>query len=309
MSDTLSTTPSASAMLEIRISCPPILAAYLQELLWTLPGTESVGETYRADMPDDETHLSDLETVTFLTRNPLGEDLFKVLMVENAKLMKVTDIVSSRWIEEKDWAESWKQYWHPTPITDTLTIRPSWEDYTPKRPDERVITLDPGCAFGTGAHETTRLMLLLLDDVAKEKDFSQLAVLDVGTGSGILAIDAAMRGSLDVRGIDVDPLAVTASQENAALNNVADRITFSDTPIEDLCQTQVDLMLANIIAPVILKLLPEMLLRLAPGGTLLASGLIDTTVGQVEEALKAEGFSDIHRKQQGDWFALRATRA
>ncbi len=304
MPDSSSGTIASNARLEIKIQCPPVLASYLQELLWTVDGVESVSEEYRADGNDAETRLADLTAVTVLTRNPLGEDLFKVLMVENPRLMKVTDIIQTRWVEEKDWAESWKQYWHPTRITERLTICPTWEaeSYTPASVDEIVIKLDPECAFGTGTHETTQLMLKALDTLAQDVDFSNINLLDVGTGSGILAIYAAKLGCKDIRGIDNDPLAVLTATQNAQLNDVA--VDFTDTPLADLCRTKYDMILANIIAPVILELFDEMLLRLNPGGRLIASGLIEKSVGQIETAMRDAGFADIQKQQQGDWFAI-----
>jgi ribosomal protein L11 methyltransferase len=293
-----------NAVLEVRISCPPVLAAYLEELLWTIDGVESVAEHYNNDRTNDETRLSDLASVSIITRNPLGEDLVKVLMVENPRLMKVCDIIETRWVEEKDWAESWKQFWHPTHITETLTICPTWEDYQPKSTQETVIRLDPECAFGTGTHETTQLMLMLLEQLANEQDLSQCNVLDVGTGSGILAVYAAMRGCKDVRGVDNDTLAVHTAIKNAALNNVADAADFTDTPLADLCRTPYDVVLANIIAPVILSLWPDILLRINPGGRFYASGLIETSVGKVETVMQEAGFTQIQRHQKGDWYAL-----
>lgn len=295
---------ASSAVMEIQISCPPVLAGYLQELLWTLDGVESVGEYYQSNSAHDQTQLSDLTHVAVYTRNPLGEDLVKVLMVDNPRLMKVCDIVQTRWIEEKDWAESWKQYWRPTVITERLTICPLWEEYQPQSSDEIVLKLDPECAFGTGTHETTQLMLKALEILADEIDFSQINLLDVGTGSGILAIYAAKRGCRDIRGVDNDPLAVITARKNAQLNGVESVADFTDTPLGELCQTRYDVMLANIIAPVILELFPEMLLRLNPGARFFASGLIETSVGTVEAAMRDAGFTDIQRQRQGDWFAL-----
>lgn len=299
-------TATGNAMLEIRIQCPPILAAYLEELLWTIDGVESVSEAYRSGTPSDVVQPSDLAYVSLLTRNPLGEDLVKVLMVENPRLMKVCDIVGTRWFEEKDWAENWKQYWHPTAISDKLTICPTWEDYTPKSADEIVIRLDPECAFGTGTHETTRLMLLAMEALSNEIDFSQVNILDVGTGSGILAIYAAMRGCTEVRGIDNDPMAVETAIKNAQLNQVESRTDFTDTPLSDLCHTRYDLILVNIIAPVILELLPEMIIRLNPGGRLIASGLIERSAESVQNAIQASGFADFRQMRQGDWRTLSA---
>lgn len=296
--------PLTNAMLEIRISCPPVLASYLQELLWTMDGVESVSENYAVNAATDETQLSDLASISVLTRRAEGEDDVKVLMVDNPRLMKVGDIIETRWLEEKDWAENWKQYWHPTPITDKLTICPTWEAYQPKSPNELVLRLDPECAFGTGTHETTQLMLKIMESVSQDVDFSQLNVLDVGTGSGILAIYAAMKGCRDVRGIDNDAQAVGVAQKNAELNGVASFTNFTDTPLADLCHTRYDMVLVNIIAPVILELWPEILLRLNPGGRLLASGLIESSVGRVEAVMQEAGFTEIQRFQQGDWFAL-----
>jgi ribosomal protein L11 methyltransferase len=298
---------TSTAVMEIRISCPPVLASYLEELLWTIDGVESVGEIYDTTRQDDQTRPSDLTHVTVYTRNPLGEDLVKVLMVDNPKLMKVCDITSTRWLEEKDWAESWKQYWHPTQITERLTICPTWEKYTPKSPDETVILLDPECAFGTGTHETTQLVLKVVEQLADERDFSQVNLLDVGTGSGILAIYAAKRGCRDIRGMDNDPTAVKTAIQNAKINGVESFTDFTDAPLSELCQTKYDIILANIIAPVILELFDEMMLRMAPGGTFVASGLIEKSVGQVEEALQKAGFTDLKRTRQNDWFALTGT--
>lgn len=293
-----------NAVLEVRIQCPPVLASYLEELLWTIDGVESVCETYNNERTDDETRPSDLSYMSILTRNPLGEDLVKILMVQNPKLMKVCDIVGTKWIEEKDWAESWKQHWKPTHITEKLTICPTWEEYTPQSADEVVIVLDPECAFGTGTHETTQLMLKLLEELAEHTDLSQKNLLDVGTGSGILGIYAAKRGCREVKGVDNDYLAVQTAIKNTAQNNVDAFCEFTDTPLGELCHTKYDIMLANIIAPVILELFPEMLARLNPGALFYASGLIETSVGKVEAAMQEAGFSEIQRRQQGDWFAL-----
>lgn len=300
MTDTL----SANAMLEIRIQCPPVLANYLQELLWTVRGVESVAETYRTDTPSELTLPSDLAYISVFTRDPECEDWIKVMFVENPRLMKVTDIISTWVIEEKDWAESWKQHWHPTHVTENLTICPTWEEYTPKSEGEIVIRLDPECAFGTGTHETTQLMLKSLEKLSKEIDFSRINMLDVGTGSGILAIYAAKLGCRDIRGVDNDPLAVLTATKNAKLNGVEAQIDFTEIPLAELCHTRYDVILANIIAPVILELFPEMMMRLNPGGRFLASGLIETSVGSVESRLKESGFMDIRREQQGDWLVL-----
>lgn len=304
VTDSVPGTIAPNAMLEIRIQCPPILANYLQELLWTVRDVESVAEAYRPNTEHDTVQPSDLAYVSVFTRNPLGEDWVKVMFVENPKLCKVCDIIETRWLEEKDWAESWKQHWKPTPVTDKLTICPTWETYAPKSADEIVIKLDPECAFGTGTHETTQLMLKVLEQLADSLDFSKINLLDVGTGSGILAIYAALRGCRDVRGVDNDSQAVHTAVKNAELNGVSASCDFTDAPLADLCRTQYDVVLANIIAPVIIELWDDMLLRLRPGGHFMASGLIAKSVGTIEAKMQEAGMTGIERHQQGDWYAI-----
>lgn len=293
-----------NAVLEIRLQCTAAVADLLQELLWTLEGIEALTAHYQTEPTHDETQASDLTGVSVFTRLPHFDAMITNFLEANAEQLPGVSIESTRLLEEKDWAESWKQHWHPTPISDTLTICPTWETYAPKSPQETVILLDPECAFGTGTHETTQLMLKALEALGQELDFSQVNLLDVGTGSGILAIYAAKRGCRDVRGVDNDPMAVQTAQKNAVLNNVASFTDFTDTPLADLCRTQYDVILVNIIAPVILALWDEMLLRLNPSGRLIASGLIESSVGRVEAAMQAAGFTDIQQFRQGDWFAL-----
>lgn len=298
-------TPTQNLTYEIKIACPPELAHYLEELLWTLPGVEAVMESYGPGS-HDQTRLEDLNSIKLFTPDAANEERVRILLATEEMLKAagcaVIEVVT---ITEEDWFESWKAHWHLAPVTDNLVICPTWEKslYAPLKPEERVMFLDPGAAFGTGTHETTRLMLAGLEKLAKEKNFSQLSVLDVGTGSGILAIYAAMLGSRSVMGVDNDPAAIPHVRENADLNNV--QITATDTPLGELCMTRYDLVLANIIAPIILELLPEMTARLEKGGTLLTSGLIETSVGTVEEALREAGFGEFERTRMGDWFSLR----
>jgi len=272
-----------------------------------LPGVQAVEEVY---VNPDVDHITQADLVA----------LKVFLMPENSEETgrAITDLMSStpelakchlsqkKIIAREDWSEHWKQHWHPTVITPKLVICPSWEEYSPAA-DELVIRLDPGNAFGTGTHPTTFLMLQALEKFSGEKDFSQLSVFDVGTGSGILAIYAAKLGSREVVGIDNDAEAVLTAVENARLNHV-DWITFSDGPLEERCLTKYDVVLANIIAPVILLLLPEMLLRLNETGVMFFSGLIKSSVDSVVTALEEAGFSEIEKCQQGDWFALKASR-
>lgn len=303
MAETLK--PNAS--LEVDIQCPVEQVRLLEELLWTLEGTQSVSELYHPDRELDQTELDKPDVIRL---HSCAADVLaqvQTLLQENPELLTACQVGTVRHVTEEDWAESWKQYWHPTRISEHLVIRPSWEAYEPQH-GERVMVLDPRCAFGTGTHQTTQLMLQGLERLSLALNFSQISVLDVGTGSGILAIYAAMLGCRDVRGIDNDPATVAVAEENARINGTAHAVQFSDTPLEDLCLTPYDLVLVNIIAPVILELWPDLLARLKSGGTLLASGLIEKSVGSIETAMQDSGFADIQRFQQGDWFAVQGIK-
>jgi ribosomal protein L11 methyltransferase len=284
---------------ELVIDCPADISAYVCDCLWGLSGVLSVTEDYRDEVP---------YAVRAIVGDPGAVEALAAYLQADTLLAGKCTIAERRTVHEEDWAESWKQFWHVQPITQRLTICPSWETYTPSRPDEVVIELDPGCAFGTGTHETTRLMLQGIEQLAQEQPLSSVSILDVGTGSGVLAIYAAKLGCRTVMALDSDPVAVRAAQENVAINGVSDAVTVSETPLDSLCHTRYDIVLANIIAPVILELLDEMVLRLEPGGTLLLSGLIESSIGRVEAALQVAGLDSLQTTRQGDWYALRGTR-
>ncbi len=298
---------------EATINCDFYTAPYLSQLLWTIEHVTAVMELYRD--PDDtpgnhraETLDEDLYALRVYSNTDSLEDDIKLLIQADEVLVQSgCSLEQTKTIEDADWAENWKEFWHVTHVTDRLTIRPTWEEYTPKGDDEIVIDLDPGAAFGTGAHETTTLVLKALETFADEqpsKGLSQISVLDVGTGSGILAIYAAKRGCTNIMATDCDAKSVTVTGENAAQNNVVNVITVTDTPLDELCRTKYDLVIANIIAPVLLALMDEMLLRLEAGGTLMLSGLVPSSVESVEDCIRKAGLLDIKRTQEGNWYAL-----
>jgi ribosomal protein L11 methyltransferase len=211
-------------------------------------------------------------------------------------------------IAQEDWAESWKQFWHVEQlIPNALTIRPSWETYQPSQANEVVLSLDPGSAFGTGAPETTRLMLRGLHQEATTGfGVKGKRVLDMGCGSGILAIYAHKLGAKKTIGLDIDPVAVTVSLENATLNQCnPETLHFSDAPLLPFPMLESDLILANILGPVIIDLLPAFCANLKPNGVLWCSGLIESSCNAVMAALAEAGFTQLETIQENRWFAIR----
>jgi ribosomal protein L11 methyltransferase len=209
-------------------------------------------------------------------------------------------------IDEDDWAEAWKAHYHPVRIGRSILIRPAWIEVEPRAGDI-ILSLDPGMAFGTGTHPTTQLCLEALEDLVKPK----LTVLDLGCGSGILAIAAAKLGALSVLALDNDPLAVRITQENAAQNEVAATITAEVGSLENLVTSarRFDLVVVNILAHTIIQMCREGLGQIIrPGGQGVFSGIIEEQAPSVEEALQRVGLEVYRRRQQADWVAIEARR-
>jgi ribosomal protein L11 methyltransferase len=264
----------------------------IEEMLWTVPGIVAI--EHSVEQPGSMTIYAD---VTVEGVKPLATAIAGI---------EGLAITQCRAVEETDWANSWKQHWHITPLTPHLTIRPSWLEYTPNSPDEVVLTLDPGAAFGTGTHETTSLMAKQMDALRQQGtlNYPQINVLDVGTGSGILAIIAGLFGSRQVTGQDIDPKVMHVAHANA-LANAQGHIHWTDTPLGELCHTQYDLVLANILAPVIIDLLPDLALRLLPGGTLLTSGIILSAAPNVKAEAVQVGLKPVAMVMDGKWCLMQ----
>ncbi len=205
-------------------------------------------------------------------------------------------------MQEDDWAHSWKQYYKPIAL-GRVTVVPAWEDYTAKQ-GEIIVRMDPGMAFGTGTHETTRLVLLLLQDVLRGGE----RVLDVGTGSGILSICASKLGAADCHAYDIDPVAVKVARDNAQADG-CDNITVGVSDLlqdVDLSGGPFDICVANIVADIILRMLPDIRRYLLPQAPLILSGIIDSRADQVREALAAHGFRIEREATENDWVAILA---
>lgn len=211
--------------------------------------------------------------------------------------------------KEEDWANAWKDYYGIQRMGERIVIKPSWLEYTPKENDV-VLDLDPGMAFGTGLHPTTRLCLAALEEYVLHG--TPANILDLGTGSGILAIAAAKLGGPDVRvlALDIDQIAVDATRENVERNGLSDQITVgqgSTGAAQD--NAPYDLIVANILATVIIDLSKSLHDLLAPGGTIITSGIFHERGDSVIEALERVGLPIREKRQEGDWICLVSDRS
>ena len=200
-------------------------------------------------------------------------------------------------VEQEDWQNAWKKYYHAMDIGKRLAIVPGWEQYDT---DRTAITMDPGMAFGTGTHETTALCLEVLDERVRGGE----RVLDIGTGSGILAIAALKLGAAAAEGVDIDPMCVRTAGENAARNGVEDRLTVLVGDLSDKASGVYDLITANIVAAAILSLAPHVPALLAPGAVFIASGIIDTRKEEVLAGLRAAGLEPFDVREKRGWVCI-----
>lgn len=208
-----------------------------------------------------------------------------------------------RTVSEQDWANEWKQYFHVTHVGKSLVIKPSWEDYTAKE-GERVIEIDPGMAFGTGTHHTTNMCMERLEKVLP----AEATVFDVGTGSGILAIAAALLGAKEVKAVDIDGVAVRVAKENVADNGLSHRVEVREGDLLHGTEGQADVIIANIIADIIIMLLPDIPGKLKDDGIFLASGIIDERCVDITEAAKKVGLAVDAIDHRGGWVVMQMSK-
>ncbi len=203
-------------------------------------------------------------------------------------------------IDEEDWADSWKDHFYPQKIGRHIVVKPTWRNCEPASGDI-VIEIDPGMAFGTGTHATTRMCLISLERYFKKG----MSFLDVGTGSGILMVGAFLMGATRVCGVDNDPVAVEIARANLALNRVpSDRSGVSVTDLVDGVGGPFDMVCANILAEVVVKLIPAVKQVLAPGGMFVCSGIIRSKRGLVEDQLQQFGFRIVDEMTEEEWVCI-----
>ena len=233
-------------------------------------------------------------------RNPIE---YKEFLETRLPALGIEAELEMEGMNEDDWAESWKQYYKPVPL-GRVTIVPAWEKYEAKD-GEIIIRMDPGMAFGTGTHETTRLVIRLMQDVLVGGEY----LLDVGTGSGILSICASKLGARWCNAYDIDPMAVKVARENVA----ADGCTNINVGVSDLLrgvdlsEGKYDFCVANIVSDIIIRMLPDVKNYIKSGAPLILSGIIGERADEVREAVLSHGFTVEKEIRENDWVGMLVT--
>ena len=278
-------------------------------------------ETVRKSLPfelcDPLPEETDLSVVTVTAYYPEDEELQKRLQRIEAELTAVEKRIGRfrigptlfRKVSETDWSDEWKQYFHVTRVGKHIVVKPSWESYEPEAEDI-VLELDPGMAFGTGTHPTTVLVLEALEKMVHP----DTTVFDVGTGSGILAMTAAKLGAKSIKAVDIDGVAVRTAMENIAKAGLADRIEVKQGDLlhGDLLHGtdgKADVIVANILADIIILLLPDIPGKLKEGGLFFASGIIEDYQQDVTEAAEKVGLRVKEVTRIKDWVGLLMEKA
>lgn len=271
------------------------------------PREDQFGEIYalnEADFPQAGVIVKAYLSESSFLNETVEEIKAAITNLTNFNIDIGDNVVSIVEVNEEDWATAWKQYYHPVKISERFTIVPTWEDYTPVSTDELIIELDPGMAFGTGTHPTTVMCLQGLEKVVQPGD----TVVDIGTGSGVLSIGAAMLGAKSVHALDLDEVAVRSAKENVELNKVSDTVSVFHGNLLDTVKEPADVVVANILAEIIMSFTDDAFTIVKPGGLYVTSGIIGAKREDVKVALEASGFVIEEVLMMEDWVAIIARR-
>jgi ribosomal protein L11 methyltransferase len=294
--------------LELSVEADVEAVEAISEILGRVAAGTAVHPTRLIRDPQDELAAREDPAAPFVVTAHVVDDLAAAGSVEATERalwhlqafgLRAVGPLRVRPVEDAEWAEAWKDHYVAQRI-GRVVIVPSWAE-EPLASGEVAITLDPGMAFGTGLHPTTRGCLELLQLV----DPMPATVLDVGCGSGVLALAALRLGASRAVGIDTDPLAVAAARDNAERNGLADRLTIADGTLPPEPVERYPLVLANLVAALLVELAPRLAAHVAPGGTLLAAGIIEPRAPEVIAALSTAGLRPVDRRDDGEWVSLR----
>lgn len=278
------------------------------------PGSQGVAISDSADYVGQEDRFGELypeveqsEMIAITAYYPDTLDIEEVKADLAARLADLTDFgletgqvsLESQELAEEDWADNWKKYFEPARITHDLTIVPSWTDYEATA-DEKIIKLDPGMAFGTGTHPTTKMSLFALEQVLRGGE----TIIDVGTGSGVLSIASSLLGAKDIYAYDLDDVAVRVAQENIDLNAGTDNIHVAAGDLLKGVTQKADVIVANILADILVNLTEDAYRLIKDEGYLIMSGIISEKLDMVLEAAYSAGFLLETHMVQGEWNAL-----
>ena len=304
--------PAAARWIELSVEADVEAVEPVSEILGRVAAGTAVQPTRLIRDPDDELSAREDPGAPFLVVAHIPDDEAATAAIESTERalwhlqafgLRPVGVLRARHVDDADWADAWKAHYVPQRVGRVVVV-PSWIE-EPLGPGEVAITLDPGMAFGTGLHPTTRGCLRLLQELIP----MPADVLDVGCGSGILALAALRLGAERAVGVDTDPLAVTATRENAERNGLCDRLSVVAGTLPASPEARYPLILANLVAAVLIELARRLAAHLAPGGVLLASGIIEPRSAEVIDALRAAGLAMTDRRDDGEWVSLRLEHA
>ncbi|WP_181536457.1 50S ribosomal protein L11 methyltransferase [[Anoxybacillus] calidus] len=267
----------------------------------------SFGEIYQLN-PDDYPEEGVIIKAYLPVNSFLGETVKEIKQAINNLMLYDIDLgknsITISEVNEEEWATAWKKYYNPVKISEKFTIVPTWETYEPVSSDELIIELDPGMAFGTGTHPTTVMCIQALEKCVHPND----TVIDVGTGSGILSIAAAMLGAKSVKALDLDPVAVDSAKLNVKLNKVQNVVTVSQNNLLDNIKEPANIIVANILAEIILRFIDDAYRLLEKDGFFITSGIIQAKKQEVKDGLIRAGFIIEETLVMEDWVAFIARK-
>lgn len=310
-------------LLAVKVECSHELEDGLSFFMQDELDAQGIESRKRSDfVAEGRKHDSSLVELDDIENLPKDLELTAYFNYENADkkelVKKITDkiaemkgyglntgevLISTKEVADEDWNTAWQKYYHVIDFSRHLAIVPEWEDYHPAFPDQKLIRLDPGLAFGTGGHTTTQLVLLAMERALVKP----MSVLDIGTGSGILAIAASKLGASHVLGTDISDEAVTAAKENIALNDVNNINVRKANLLKDI-DDKYDLIVANILADILLELIPDLDSHLNKEGKVIFSGIDYLQLSKVEKALAENNFEIKMKMQEGRWIGLLVAR-